>query len=292
MKLLTYRYDGREEIGALNPEMTYIYPLRSLGIQAESMEQLIIESDRSALDDLKAKVEKGCSGKIPLSDVELLPPIPEPRQSVICLENNFYKDAEEKAAAIESGQAPKWPTIYYKKATLANRPGGEVPSYPDYALELDTEPGIAMITAADIRAIPEAEAGKYIFGYTILNNIISRELTRRYRRPVVSTSLDGFLPMGPWIVTADEFEENPVFTMETKINGKTTQAASTELMKFKQNYIVSDLCRYGILKAASIVWLGTPFGTIQDQENPVYLKSGDIVTCNVTELGTLENTIR
>lgn len=291
MKLLTYRYQEKEAIGALNPEMTHVYPLKALGVQAETMEELIIESDRKALNVLKARVEAGCEEKIPLQEVELLPPIPEPRQSVICLENNYYKDQAEKTATIEAGQAPKWPTIYYKKATLANKPYGVIPSYPDYAKELDTEPGIAMITAADIRAIPEEDAGKYIFGYTILNNIISRELTRRHRRPVVSTGLDGFLPMGPWIVTADEFEQNPKFTLETKRNGEVIQSASMDLMKFQQNYIVSDLCRYGILKAASIVWLGTPFGCIRDQDHPVYLKTGDVLTCTVPGLGQLENTI-
>lgn len=292
MKLLTYRYGERVEIGALCPDMEHIYPLRALGIRAETMQQLIIESDYEALRQLRMKVEAGCEEKISLAQVELMPPIPEPRQSVICLENNFYRDLEEKRSAVENGTEPQWPIYYYKKATLANKPGGEVPSYPDYAEELDTEPGVAMITAADIRAIPEEDAGKYIFGYTILNNIISRGLTKRHRRPVVSTGLDGFLPMGPWIVTADEFEENPVFHIETRINGRVVQSASMELMKFTQNHIVSDLCLYGILKSASIIWLGTPFGCIRDQENPVYLKSGDFIECTISGLGTLANTVK
>lgn len=291
MKLLTYQYQDQTHIGVLSPDMTRVYPLSAFGIQAKTMEQLIIESDRIALNALREKVTAGCPESIALEDVRLLPPIPEARQAVICLENNYYKSEEEKQQAISAGTAPKWPTIYYKKASSANRPGGEIPSYPDYAGQLDFEPGLAMITAADIRGIPESDAGKYIFGYTIINNIISRELVQKFRRPVVACSLDGFLPMGPWIVTSDEFEENPTFNITVSRNELPVFSCSTSLMKFKQNYIVSDLCRYSTLKAASIIWLGTPYGCIQDQQDPKYLSAGDQLSCTISKIGTLQNTV-
>ncbi len=291
MKLLTYQYRDQTCIGALSPDMSMVYPLSSFGVTAKTMEELIIQSDRAALNALRSRVEAGCSDPIPLADVELLPPIPEARQAVICLENNYFASQEEKQQALAEGAPPQWPAIYYKKATCANRPGGEVPSYPEYAGQLDFEPGLALITAADIRAIPEEEAGKYIFGYTIITNMISRQLVEKYRRPVVATSLDGFLPMGPWIVTADEFEENPTFQLTVSRNEQPVLSCSTNLMKFTQNHIVSDLCRYCTLKAASIIWLGTPRGCIQDQPNPRYLTAGETISCTISEIGTLKNII-
>lgn len=291
MKLLTYQYRNQTHIGMLSPDMTRVYPLSAFGIQAKTMEQLVIESDRAALNALREKAAAGCPESVAFEDVLLLPPIPEARQAVICLENNYYTSEEEKQQAIADGTAPKWPAVYYKKASSANRPDGEIPSYPDYAGQLDFEPGLAMITAADIRGIPEADAGRYIFGYTIINNIISRELVQKFRRPVVASSLDGFLPMGPWIVTSDEFEENPIFDITASRNGRPVLSCSTSLMKFKQNYIVSDLCRYSTLKAASIIWLGTPHGCIQDQQEPKYLSAGDRLSCTISRIGTLRNTV-
>lgn len=291
MKLLTYQYQDQTHIGMLSPDMTWVYPLSAFGIQAQTMEQLIIESDRAALNALREKAAAGCPESVAFEDVLLLPPIPEARQAVICLENNYYTSEEEKQQAIADGTAPKWPAVYYKKASSANRPDGEIPSYPDYAGQLDFEPGLAMITAADIRGIPEADAGRYIFGYTIINNIISRELVQKFRRPVVASSLDGFLPMGPWIVTSDEFEENPIFDITASRNGRPVLSCSTSLMKFKQNYLISDLCRYSTLKAASIIWLGTPHGCIQDQQEPKYLSAGDRLSCTISRIGTLRNTV-
>lgn len=291
MKLLTYQDQDQTHIGMLSPDMTRVYPLSAFGIQAKTMEQLIIESDRAALNTLREKAAAGCPESVAFKDVLLLPPIPEARQAVICLENNYYTSEEEKQQAIADGTAPKWPAVYYKKASSANRPDGEIPSYPDYAGQLDFEPGLGMITAADIRGIPEADAGRYIFGYTIINNIISRELVQKFRRPVVASSLDGFLPMGPWIVTSDEFEENPIFDITASRNGRPVLSCSTSLMKFKQNYIVSDLCRYSTLKAASIIWLGTPHGCIQDQQEPKYLSAGDRLSCTISRIGTLRNTV-
>lgn len=291
MKLLTYQYQDQTHIGMLSPDMTRVYPLSAFGIQAKTMEQLIIESDRAALNALREKAAAGCPESVAFEDVLLLPPIPEARQAVICLENNYYTSEEEKQQAIADGTAPKWPAVYYKKASSANRPDGEIPSYPDYAGQLDFEPGLAMITAADILGIPEADAGRYIFGYTIINNIISRELVQKFRRPVVASSLDGFLPMGPWIVTSDEFEENPIFDITASRNGRPVLSCSTSLMKFKQNYLISDLCRYSTLKAASIIWLGTPHGCIQDQQEPKYLSAGDRLSCTISRIGTLRNTV-
>ena len=286
MKLLTYQHQGAPRPGVLSPRMKEIYPLSAFGIQADTLEAFIIQSDRAALDSLREKVASGCGEAVPLEQAELLAPIPEPRLPLFCMENNYYRNREEARLA-----PPALPTYYWKKATAANRPGGEIPSYPGYAGELDYEPGIALITAADIRNIPYGDAARYIFGYTIVNNVISRQLHRRHRRPVLAVSLDGFLPMGPWITTADEFPSEPVFHLETRVNGEVVQSCSTELMKFTPEFVVSDVSSLSVLKAASIFWMGTPLGCGKDQRPPRYLVPGDVVECTVRELGTLRNTV-
>lgn len=292
MKLLTFEREGKAVPGVLSACGKYVCPLSAFGIGAETLEQYIFESDRAALNDLNAKVAAGgIADKLPLDAVKLLAPIPAPRQQLFCMENNYYASNEEKEEAIATGTAPALPTFYWKKATAASGTGAAIPSYPEYVKELDYEPGIAFITAADVRNVPYEDATRYILGYTIVNNVIARDLHRRHRRPVLATSLDGFLPMGPWITTADEFGREPVFRLETRVNGELVQCCSTELRKFTPEWVVSDVSRLSLLKAASIFWTGTPFGCGKDQDPPRWLRRGDVVECTVEGLGTLTNTV-
>ena len=292
MKLLTFELEGKAVPGVLSACGKKVYPLSAFGIKAETLEQYIIESDRKALDALSAAVAAGgVAEKHPLESVRLLAPIPEPRQQLFCMENNYYADAAEKEKAIADGTAPALPTFYWKKATKATGTGGEIPSYPDYVQQLDYEPGIAFITAADVRNVPYEDATRYILGYTLVNNVIARDLHARHRRPVLATSLDGFLPMGPWITTADEFGREPVFHLETRVNGELVQCCDTDLRKFTPEWVLSDVSRLSLLKAASIFWTGTPFGCGKDQDPPRYLRAGDVVECTVDGLGTLCNTV-
>ena len=292
MKLLTFEYEGRAVPGVLSQEMESVYPLSAFGIRANTLEDYIIASDRTALNELSeavraSRLERG----IPLAQAKLLAPIPEPRQQIFCMEDDYYKSAKEKEDTRKNGTAPEFPTFYLKKATHASATGDDSPSYPHYVHELDYEPGIAFITAADVRNLPYGEATRYILGYTIINNVIARNLHQRHRRPVLATSLDGFLPMGPWITTADEFDREPVFHLETRVNGNLVQYCDTDLMKFTPEWVISDVSKLSLLKAASIFWTGTPFGCGKDQNPQRYLRAGDVVECTVSGLGTLKNTI-
>ena len=290
MKLLTYQYAGRELPGVLSTCMKKVYPLSAFGFSETTLEEFIIDSDRAALNMLKEKLAQADgTGSLPLKDVKLVAPIPAPRQQLFCLENNYYASDEEKKKAEQDGTKEELPTIYWKKATAASGPDAGIPSYPDYAGELDCEPGIGVITAADIRV---EEVPRYIFGYTIVNNVISRQLHRRHRRPVLATSLDGFLPMGPWIVTADEWgDTDPVFHLQTWVNGKQVQDCSSDLMKFSPRFVIGNVSQLSVLKAASIFWMGTPYGCGKDQTPPRYFRKGDEIVCEVREIGVLRNYI-
>ena len=92
-------------------------------------------------------------------------------------------------------------------------------------------------------------------------------------------------------VHVSEFGREPVFRLETRVNGELVQCCTTELRKFTPEWVVSDVSRLSLLKAASIFWTGTPFGCGKDQDPPRWLRKGDVVECTVEGLGTLTNTV-
>lgn len=286
MKFLTFEKDGRLVPAVLDANRAV--PLSLLGYAQPSLESFIAEV--GSPDGIKERLAS-VKGGFDLSEIKLAAAIPEPTQEIIIMENNYCRDAEEAAQFAEKlkNDSSMLPTYYYKKATLANRDGGVIPSYSGYAEQLDYQAELCAVTSRDAFRAPDAKG--YIFGYTVINNVISRALTLRHRRPYISTGLDGFLPMCPFVVTADEFGESPVFTVRSQVNGETRQCASTKLLRFDADYAVRDLSQGSVLRAGSIISLGTPFGSGRDLEPQKYLNIGDSVVCSADGVGSVSNVI-
>ena len=104
-------------------------------------------------------------------------------------------------------------------------------------------------------------------------------------------SLDVTLPMGPYIVMADEIAFPPVLPMRLYVNGELRQSSNTNLMIFGIDYLIAELTRGVTLKAGSIIATGTPKGTGAGMDPPVYRKRGDVIRCEIGGLGALGNTI-
>lgn len=293
MKLLTFCQNSEEKLGVLSECQNKIYSFEELGLDYGNMEEFIAKSTAEDLEKLRC-ASSLCRNVIDINSVQVIAPIPRPSQDVIIMEDNYFKD-EKEASLFKSQQLskeePLLPIYYYKKATLANYDGGEIPSYPSHVGMLDYQVELAVIIKKDIKNVSEQDAAKYIFGYTIINNIIARDLVKKHRRPYIATSLDGFLPMGPWIVTADEFTDKKFFNISSSVNGEIRQNATTQLLKFSPEYAISDLSRAGVLRAGSIITTGTPFGSGCDFEPPKYLVPGDIVECKIEGIGVLRNVV-
>lgn len=292
MKLCTFIYDGSEQWGALSPDGDSVCPASALGIQSPSLQDHIIRASAADWRQFGQSIA-ACPGGIPLDAVRLLAPLPQPRQDVLVMENNYCADEAERAAfdAQRAAGEPLLPIYFYKKATLANRDGGVIPSYAGHVETLDYQAELCAVLGRDARQVPAQEADQYILGYIVINNVIARNLTVKHRRPYIATSLDGFLPMSPYIVTADEFANDAVFRVQSFVNGQPRQDATTALLKFTPQYTIADLSRYGVLKAGTLLTTGTPFGSGKDFAPPRFLKKGDTVTCAVEGVGSVTNTI-
>ena len=117
-----------------------------------------------------------------------------------------------------------------------------------------------------------------MFGYTILNDVSARTIQNQHKQWYRGKSLDGFTPMGPWIVTPDEFDVRRPQKIQSRINGELRQDSTTDLMIFHVPYVIAELSQGMTLRP----------GTIP----PKWLHPGDVVACSIEGIGTLTNTVR
>lgn len=288
MKFVTYKYKGAEHVGALTTDESAVIPASELGLKAESMLKLIDE----LAGKLPAVPEKAKA--LPLGDVKLEAPIPEPRQDIICLGLNYRDHAEEATRADAVFDVQRGDAVYFsKRLQRAVAPGDRIDGHFDICDSLDYEVELGVVIGRDAKNVKAAEAGEYIFGYTIINDVSARNLQTRHKQWYFGKSLDDFTPMGPCIISAETVGAMPELGIRCYVNGEKRQDSNTRMMIFDIPYIIEELSAGMTLKAGTIIATGTPSGVALGMEPSVqkYLESGDIVRCEIDGIGVLENTI-
>ena len=283
MKLVTFLHDNKEAVGVLTEDGAAVRPLPFADMNA------LIQASREAL----LAAVKGAAATLPLSAVTLLAPIPRPRQDVICLGIN-YKAHTEEAARYSSEAFTKErpiPINFSKRVTEAVAPEGDIESHPGLVERLDYEAELAVIIGKTAKNVMAEDAADYIFGYTVLNDVSARVLQTAHKQWYFGKSLDGFTPMGPCIVTADEFDTYPpALPIRSRVNGELRQDSNTKLQIFDIDHVIHELSQGMTLKAGTIIATGTPAGV--GMGPPQFLHPGDTVQCEIEGIGTLTNTVR
>ena len=287
MKLVTYRENGAEKVGALTKDGAAIVPL-----PAPDMNTLIETMPLSALSSaVTAAEDSGAS--VALADVELLSPIPRPRQDVLCLGMNYKAHAAEAAQYDAGAFTKEKPVAVYfsKRVSEAVAPGGAIQSHRELVERLDYEVELAVILGKTAKHVKAAEAGDYIFGYTILNDVSARDVQTGHKQWYFGKSLDGFTPMGPCIVTADEIAFPPALAISSSVNGEPRQSSNTSLFLNSIQEVLEELTAAMTLLPGTIIATGTPAGVGMGFDPPKFLKPGDVVTCAIEGIGTLTNPV-
>jgi 2-keto-4-pentenoate hydratase/2-oxohepta-3-ene-1,7-dioic acid hydratase in catechol pathway len=288
MRLLTYqakKKGAKPRVGVLSG------PEHLVDLKFEDMIDLIRGGHKSIVS-IKRTLN-GKSRPIPLSSVRLLAPIPRPRKNVFCVGWNYLEHFEEGAKARAPGvELPAHPTFFTKQPLAVTGPYDRIPLHPGVTEKVDWEVELGVVMGKSGTNIKESDAMKYVFGYTVINDVSAREVQRRHGQQwFKGKSLDGHCPMGPWIITADQVKDWWDLRVTTRVNGVVKQDSNTRHMYFKIPRIIAELSAGLTLEPGDIISTGTPAGVGHARTPPEFLKAGDLLETEIAGIGLLKNPI-
>lgn len=217
--------------------------------------------------------------------VELLPPLELPGK-IICIGLNYVEHAHETSHAV-----PSYPTVFLRSHTsLVGARAGLVK--PDASDAFDYEGEFAAVIGKSGRNISGARALDHVLGYTLFNDASARDFQKKSSQWTMGKNFDGTGAMGPWLVTADELPEGAEgLKIQTRVNGRVMQEASTSDLVFGVAKLVELLSAVMTLEAGDVIVTGTPGGVGMARNPPCWLAVGDVVEIEMTGLGCLHNQV-
>jgi 2-keto-4-pentenoate hydratase/2-oxohepta-3-ene-1,7-dioic acid hydratase in catechol pathway len=228
----------------------------------------------------------------PLSDVTLYAPIPRPLKNVFCLGRNYIAHAEEAARARgQEVQIPTVPVVFTKAPTTVSGPFDDIVVDRSVTQQVDWEVELGLVIGVTGRNIPRADAVRHVFGYTVINDLSARDLQQQHVQWFKGKSLDGFCPMGPILVTPDDFGDPQSKRLQLRVNGTTKQDGSTAKMIFPVDAVIEWISKGLTLEAGDIIATGTPDGVGMARTPQEFLTNNDVVEAEVEGIGVLRNRI-
>jgi 2-keto-4-pentenoate hydratase/2-oxohepta-3-ene-1,7-dioic acid hydratase in catechol pathway len=245
------------------------------------------------VDDVTAEVIEGdlfdslqLTGKLIRVEKLLAPIVPT---DILCIGLNYRKHAEEGGSKI-----PKNPMLFIKASNTLIGPGDPIPM-PRLTTQVDYEGELVVVIGKTAKEVSWADALKYVFGYTIANDVSARDWQRdkdlgggQFAR---GKSFDGFCPLGPAIVTSDEIENPNALKLKTTLNSEVMQDWTTADMIFDVPTLIESLSSTMTLRPGAVILTGTPHGVGFARTPPVWMKSGDRVTIDIEKIGRLESPV-
>ncbi len=194
-----------------------------------------------------------------------------------------------RAHAAETGkEAPSAPVVFAKAPTSVIGPDDPIilptagPACVDYEVEL------AIVIGRTCRNVTADDAGDVILGYTVGNDVSSRDWQRKLGQWVRAKSFDTFCPLGPCIVTDIDPSELP---LRSVLNGQVMQESTTADLIFSVSELVEFLSADLTLQAGTVIMTGTPSGVGVARDPQVFLRDGDRITCAIDGIGELSNPV-
>ena len=228
---------------------------------------------------------------VALSDVTLTSPIPNPVRNIYCVGRNYMDHIMELNNWDEAQRRSEKIAFFTKATTTMNAPYGDIPLHEGITEKLDYEAELAIVIGKGGVNIDKESAMEHVFGYSILNDVSARDLQKDHLQWLKGKSLDGCAPMGPWIVTKDDIKDPHDLAIESRVNDEVRQSSNTKLMMWKIADIISILSQGLTLLPGDIISTGTPAGVGMGMEPPQFLKEGDVVTCTIEGIGSINNKV-
>ena len=233
-----------------------------------------------------------------LDEAALLAPLPAPPRNIFCVGKNYHAHAREFAGSgydssstSAADAVPKAPIIFTKPLTSISGPWDDIPMVPGLDAEVDYEAERAVVIGRGGRCISKADAMDHVFGYTVVNDVTARDLQGKHKQWLLGKGIDGFCPMGPWIVTADELDPQAMRVTCT-VNGEKRQDAVTADLIFDIPTLIETISLSMALLPGDVIATGTPEGVGIGFKPPRFLRDGDVVECAIEGIGRIRNTLR
>lgn len=290
MKLLTFKKNGRNVLG-VKTEGGVVDLEKALEkhphpeIPTDIMD--VIQGGDEVLTKLKQYVASlSLDGSeaymLDEADITFAPALTRPSK-IICVGLNYRKHADETKAPY-----PEYPVLFNKFPNALSGHKQEV-AIPKVTERVDHEVELGIVIGKKAKYVKKEEALDYVFGYCTTNDLSARDVQKRVSQWMTGKSLDGFAPVGPYVVTKDEIENPNNLRLTTKVNGEVRQDSNTKDMIFSCEELISYISQYMTLEPGDLIMTGTPEGVILGKpiEERVYLQPGDVVTVEVENLGAL-----
>jgi 2-keto-4-pentenoate hydratase/2-oxohepta-3-ene-1,7-dioic acid hydratase in catechol pathway len=216
--------------------------------------------------------------------VATLAPLQRPGK-IICIGLNYHDQCREQGI-----EPPSYPMLFSKFANAVTDPGALV-TRPAATEQLDLECELGVVIGRRARSVTRTQALDHVFGYTIVNDVTMRDLQREDRQWLRAKGSDGFAPIGPVVVTADEVADPQALRLRSSVNGETWQDSTTAEMIFDVATLVAFVSRTITLEPGDLIATGTPAGVGHFQHPPRYVADGDIMRCEIDGIGALENRV-
>jgi 2-keto-4-pentenoate hydratase/2-oxohepta-3-ene-1,7-dioic acid hydratase in catechol pathway len=264
-------------------------PIHSGGAAVRDLRQVI-----SLVGERAGALEQGAP--VALASVRLAAPVGPLAKNVICVGKNYHDHAEEFARSGvdlsgDKQEVPADPVVFTKATTSLADPFEGIPASSDPTNSVDYEGELGVVIGRTCRNVKRADALGTVFGYTIVNDVTARTLQQRHRQWFLGKSLDGFCPVGPWLVTRDEMGELDAQELATFVNGERRQFARLRDLIFDVGAIIEAVTACVTLEPGDLIATGTPAGVGIGFKPPRYLRPGDTVRISISGIGELSNPI-
>ena len=284
---------------------------RKLWLGVEIEEHIFLPSKHpewdSAIDSMLALIDAGPeawkllrtlsqrpdpSALVLAREVTFSSPIPRPRQNVMCLGWNYVEHVAETAKDTqEEIKLPRSPIVFTKAANSMNGPYSNIAIDVNISAKMDWEAELGVVVGIGGRSISEQEALQHVFGYTVINDVTARDRQKWHKQFFIGKSFSGCCPMGPRIVTSDEIQDPQNLAIRSWVNSELKQDSNTKHQIFNIARVISILSQGMELEAGDIIATGTPSGVGYARTPPEYLMPGDLVECEVEDIGKIANKI-
>ena len=296
MKFVRFKSENNEKLGIFNKDESKIIEISSVlkGREFSSMIDLI----ENITEDEMEQLQETFGGKISeyvqydVSKVKICSPIKRPIHDIICVGVNYKSHLEEAKESFKDDFTETEKTVYFsKRASEIIGTGDAVKSRMDLDTHLDYEVELAVIIGKKGSDIAKEDVEKYIFGYSIFNDISARELQQSHFQWYRGKSLDTYSSMGPCILHKTALSFPIEVDVKSYVNKELRQSSNTRLFLADIPQIISEISAGITLEPGDIIITGTPSGVGMGMKPQGFMKKGDVVTCEIPEIGKLINTI-